>query len=222
MEGVRCVLFDLDGTLVDSVPAYYDLMAAMLDAVGLPQVPRATVAEFMTGGPAVLEKMIPAAMASRRRELTEKLLGVGRPLSLEMFRERVQVFPGVGPLFRALAARGMPIGLVTSTQRHFIEQKLMPLERAGLRQSLKVIITTDDAARRKPAPDPLLEGARRVGVPAAECIYVGDSHVDIRAGQAARMRTVAVLSGLDDAGTLTRENPTLVLDSVGDLHPWLP
>ena len=103
---------------------------------------------------------------------------------------------------------------------HFIDRKLVSLERAGLRELLAVVITTDDAPRRKPAPDPLLEGARRIGLPAADCVYVGDSHVDIRAGRAAGMRTVAVLTGLDDAATLRREEPTLLLDNVEDLCPW--
>ena len=152
----------------------------------------------------------------------EKLLAVGRSLSLEMFRERIQMFPGVRPLFQLLVARGIPIGLVTTTQRHFIDHKLVTLERAGLRELLDVVITTGDAPRRKPAPDPLLEGARRVGVPAKHCIYVGDSHVDIRAGRAAGMRTVAVLTGLDDAETLQREEPTLLLGGVEDLCPLFP
>ena len=79
MNGVRCALFDLDGTLIDSVPAYFELMATMLEAVGLPPAPRSLVAEFMTDGLSVLEKMIPAELTHRRYELIEELLAVGRP-----------------------------------------------------------------------------------------------------------------------------------------------
>jgi 2-phosphoglycolate phosphatase len=219
MKDVQCVLFDLDGTLIDSVPAYFDLMAAMLDAVGLPQVPKALVAEFMTGGLSVLEKMVPADMTYKKDQLIQQLLAVGRPLSAEMFLHRVQMIPEVDQLLPLLASKGIPIGVVTSTARHVIDRKLLTLERRGLRALLGVIIATEDAPRKKPAPDPLLEGARQLGVPPEECLYVGDSHVDIRAGRAAGMRTAGVLTGLDDAETLQRENPTLLLNSVGELCP---
>jgi 2-phosphoglycolate phosphatase len=214
LEDVQAVFFDLDGTLVDSVPAYFSLMAAMLDAVGLPPAPSTRVAELMTDGLSVLEKMIPVELAHRKDELIAQLLVVGRRMSAEMFRDEIDIIPGVERLFPLLAARDVRIGVVTSTARRAIAMKLGPLERKGLTGFLDVVIATDDAPLKKPAPDPLLEGARRLGVPAHRCIYVGDSHVDIRAGRAAGMLTVGVLTGLDDAETLRREQPSLLLESV--------
>ena len=219
MKNVQAVLFDLDGTLIDSVPPQINLMAHMLEAVGLPPAPRALVAEFMTGGLSVLEKMIPADMAHRKDELIKQLLAVGRPLSADMFLHRIQMIPGVERLLPALATRGISIGVVTSTDRRNIDKKLVTFERKGLRTLLEVVIATEDAPRKKPAPDPLWEGARRLDVPAEGCVYVGDSHVDIRAGRAAGMTTIGVLTGLDDSDTLLREQPTLLLDSVADLCP---
>ena len=219
MKNVQAVLFDLDGTLIDSVPPQINLMAHMLEAVGLPPAPRALVAEFMTGGLSVLEKMIPADMAHRKDELIKQLLAVGRPLSADMFLHRIQMIPGVERLLPALATRGISIGVVTSTDRRNIDKKLVTFERKGLRTLLEVVIATEDAPRKKPAPDPLLEGARRLDVPAEGCVYVGDSHVDIRAGRAAGMTTIGVLTGLDDSDTLLGEQPTLLLDSVADLCP---
>ena len=134
--------------------------------------------------------------------------------------DAAEPIPGIEELFALLAARGIPMGVVTTTERRNIDKKLQSLERRNLTHHLQVVIATEDAPRRKPAPEPLLEGARRVGVPAAECVYVGDSHVDIQAGRAAGMKTVGVLTGLDDADTLGREEPTLLLDSVKDLCPF--
>ncbi|HSH70053.1 MAG TPA: HAD family phosphatase [Deferrisomatales bacterium] len=219
MKNVQAVLFDLDGTLIDSVPPYFDLMADMLEAVGLPQAPRSLVANFLTDGLSALEQMIPADMAHRKDELIEQLLAVGRPLSNEMFLHRIQMIPGVEQLLPLLASRGISLGVVTSTDRRNIDKKLVTLERKGLRALLEVVIATEDAPRRKPAPDPLWEGARRLDVPAGGCVYVGDSHVDMRAGRAAGMTTVGVLTGVDDSDTLLREEPTLLLDSVADLCP---
>lgn len=217
VKDIDAVLFDLDGTLIDSVPAYLGLMATMLDAVGLPPVPKALVGEFMTDGLSVLERMVPAEQAHRKDELIAELLAVGRRLSPEMFRRQVDVIPGVERLFPLLGARRIRIGVATSTQRRNIAMKLAPLERRGLADFLEVVVATDDVPLKKPAPDPLLEGARRLGVPAGRCAYVGDSRVDLRAGRAAGMMTVGVLTGLDDAETLRRERPSLLLDSVGDL-----
>ena len=84
-----------------------------------------------------------------------------------------------------------------------------------------MVIAIEDSPRRKPAPDPLLECARRLNVAPEQCIYVGDSRVDIRAGTAAGMMTIGVLSGLDNYATLRREHPTMILDSVSDIKKLL-
>ena len=219
VQNIQSVFFDLDGTLIDSVPAYFTLMAAMFDAVGLPRAPKTLAAEFLTDGSSVLEKMIPVEMSHRKDELIEQLLLVGREMSTEMFRHKIDLIPGVERLFPLLRARGIRIGVVTSTDRRNIGRKLALLERKGLADFLEVVIATEDAPLKKPAPDPLLEGARRLRVPAGRCIYVGDSRVDIRAGRAAGMMTVGVLTGLDDSETLRREQPSLLLNSVEDMSP---
>lgn len=210
-------MFDLDGTLVDSVPGYYQLMEDILQAVGLPPAPRQLVAEFMTGGLGVLEKMIPPEMAHRKEELIRECITVGRRLSGDMFRTRVQLFPGVGRLFALLTRIGIPMGVVTSTERRNIDRKMIPLERNGIKDALAAVIAIEDAPRKKPAPDPLITCAHKLTVVPGKCIYIGDSHIDIRAGKAAGMLTAGVLTGLDDRETLMKENPTLILDSVADL-----
>jgi 2-phosphoglycolate phosphatase len=216
-EKITCVMFDLDGTLVDSVPGYYQLMEDILKAVGLPPAPRPLVAEFMTGGLGVLEKMIPPEMAHRKEELVRACITVGRRLSGDMFRSRVQLFPGVRNLFTLLTHLGIPMGVVTSTERRNIDRKMVPLERDGIKDALATVIAIEDAPRKKPAPDPLIACAQRLAVKPQQCIYIGDSHIDIRAGNAAGMLTAGVLTGLDDRETLKQEKPTMILDSVADL-----
>ena len=160
-------------------------------------------------------------MKDRKDELIQECMTVGRNLSRNMFRDDVELFEGVGELFAMIAERDILIGIVSSTQKENIERKLEPLIRNGLRNYLDVVIAIEDAPKMKPAPDPLLECSRRFGVPPKQCIYVGDSHVDIRAGNAAGMMTIGVLTGLDDYETLNNESPTMILNTVFEIRKLL-
>lgn len=215
---IKSIMFDLDGTLIDSVPFYYRVMDSILKIVGLPPAPKSVVAEFMSGNWGAWEKIIPEEMKDRKEDLIQQCLTVGRRLSRNMFRDEVKPFEGVRELFSFLSDRNILIGLVTSTEKRNIEKKLVPLAQGGMRDYVDVVITIEDAPQMKPAPDPLLECARRLAVPPVQCMYVGDSRVDIRAGTAAGMMTIGVLTGLDDHEALKRENPTLILDTVFEIR----
>ena len=215
------MMFDLDGTLIDSVPAYYNLMERILESVGLPQAPRHLVAEFMTDGLGILEKMIPEEMKEQKEALIQECITTGRRFSQNMFRDKIQLFEGVKELFDELTKREILIGIVSSTEKRFIERKLAPLARNGIRNTLDMVIAIGDVLERKPAPEPLLECARRLGVLPERCIYVGDSRVDIRAGRAAGMMTIGVLTGLDDYKTLHKEQASMILKSVDEIKELL-
>ncbi len=215
---IQCAIFDLDGTLIDSVPVYFKLMDTILEAIGLPPAPKSAVSEFMTGGGLkVIEKLIPLDLRHQKENIIKEFLRVGRDSSKSAFKDRVKLFDGVPTLFARLAGRGIPIGIVTSTERLYIDRKLLPLERSDLKKHLDAVIAIEDAPRKKPAPDPLIACSEQLGVPPRKCIYVGDSHVDIRAANAAEMISIGVLSGLDDRETLLAEGPRMILESVNEL-----
>lgn len=221
INNIKAMMFDLDGTLIDSVPAYYNLMERILESVGLPQAPRHLVAEFMTDGLCVLEKMIPEEMKDQKETLIQECITTGRKFSQNMFKDKIQVFRGVEELFEELNKKEILIGIVSSTEKRFIEKKLTPLARNGIRDTLDMVIAIGDVLERKPAPEPLLECARRLGVSPEQCIYVGDSRVDIQAGRAAGMMTIGVLTGLDDYKTLQNERANMILKSVDDIKELL-
>ena len=215
---IRCAIFDLDGTLIDSVPIYFQLMETIFETIGLPPAPKELVSEFMTGGGLkVIEKHIPSELQHQKEHIIRQFMTVGRNRAESAFKNRVKVFDGVNPLFSRLSALKIPIGIVTSTERAYIERKMKPLEENGLKQYLDAVIVIEDAPRKKPAPDPLLVCSERLGVNVEDCIYVGDSHVDIRAANAAGMTAIGVLSGLDDHETLMAEKPHMILDNVDEL-----
>ncbi|MBJ2158440.1 phosphoglycolate phosphatase [Variovorax sp. IB41] len=186
----QAVLFDLDGTLIDSAP---DLGAAadkMRTDRGLESYP--------------LDRYRPHAGSGARG-----MLGVAfgiTPDSPEFpeLREEffvayerrmllnTQVFDGVQALIDALQARGLLWGVVTNKSMRFTD----PLTRAmPLFASAGAIVSGDTTPHAKPHPEPLHEAARRLGVPSEACIYVGDDERDIIAGRAAGMRTVAATYG---------------------------
>ncbi|MDM0076505.1 phosphoglycolate phosphatase [Variovorax sp. J2P1-59] len=186
----QAVLFDLDGTLIDSAP---DLGAAadqMRTGRGLASIP--------------LERYRPMAGAGARG-----MLGVAfgiTPDSPEFpaLREEfflnyearmlrnTQVFEGVAELVEALRARGLRWGVVTNKSVRFTG----PLTRSiPLFDTARAIVSGDTTPYAKPHPEPLFEAARQLGVPPTSCVYVGDDERDIMAGRAAGMRTVAATYG---------------------------
>jgi phosphoglycolate phosphatase len=189
-QAVQAVLFDLDGTLIDSAP---DLGAAadkMRTDRGLPGLP--------------LDNYRPMAGAGARG-----MLGVAFGMTPEhpeflayreeffvnyenAMTERTVIFDGVHAMVQALQAIGMPWGVVTNKSQRFT----LPLT-AGmpLFASASVVISGDTTAHSKPHPEPLFEAARRLGFEPHRCVYVGDDERDIVAGRAASMGTVAATYG---------------------------
>jgi N-acetyl-D-muramate 6-phosphate phosphatase len=200
-DDVKAVLFDLDGTLIDSAP---DLGAAadkMRTDRGLCSLP--------------LESYRPMAGAGARG-----MLGVAFGLTPEhahfaamreeFFRnyeacmtQRTYVFEGVQQLIAALIAHDVAWGVVTNKSMRFTA----PLTKGmALFSTARAVIGGDSTPHAKPHPAPLLEAARQVGVKPIECIYVGDDMRDVQAGKAAGMSTVAAMYGY--------------LGSNGDVKAW--
>ena len=189
-ENVQAVLFDLDGTLIDSAP---DLGAA---------VDKMRVARGMSSLP--LSHYRPMAGAGARGMIA---LAFGwtpdhpdyEQLKEEFFvnyescmTERTFAFEGVAQLIQELVDLKMPWGVVTNKSKRFAE----PLTQAmPLFASAAVVISGDTTPHAKPHPAPLLEAAKRLGVDPTACVYVGDDERDIVAGHAAQMKTVAATYG---------------------------
>ncbi len=214
----EAVMFDLDGTLIDSVPAYYQILDIILTRLHLPPASKEALSDLVKGGKEAVDKLIPQEMKHRKEELRQEIHKIASEVSPEIFRKEVRLIPGVPELMARLSALRIPIGLVTSSHTRTLETKLLPLKNAGIDGLIDVTITNDDTEERKPAPGPLIECARRLGVSREMSVYVGDSYVDLRAGRAAGMMTIGVLTGMDDFDTLKSEDPDLIVNSVSDLR----
>lgn len=200
-EGVeiQAVLFDLDGTLIDSAPDLGHAANLMRAARGLPALP---LAQYRSMAGAGARGMIGVAFADRGYTPEHPEFPALRTEFLDHYercmRERTVIFDGVPALVDSLGQRSLAWGVVTNK----IERFTLPLTAAmPLFASAGAIVSGDTTPHPKPHPAPLLEAARRLGLAPDRCVYVGDDERDILAGKAAGMRTVAATYGYLGAKT---------------------
>jgi 2-phosphoglycolate phosphatase len=187
---VQAVLFDLDGTLIDSAP---DLGAAadkMRVDRGLPSLPLAHYRPLAGAG---ARGMIDVAFGLSPEHADFAALREEFFKNYEQcMTQSTYVFDGVPELIAHLLALELPWGVVTNKSARFTD----PLTRAmPLFGSARTVISGDTMAHAKPHPAPLFEAARRLGIEPTHCLYVGDDERDIVAGLAAGMGTVAATYG---------------------------
>ena len=218
---VDAVMFDLDGTLIDSVPIYYEIIDIVFAELEVPVVSRETLLEAMDDGDFNWDFVLPDHMKKRKSELSEKARVIIDEIAPAMFHNQVKLIPGTEVIFKEIAATGIKIGLVTSTPAQRMAVKMIPLSNAGLVHLLEVIVTADDVRHKKPSAEPLIQCSQKLGVPLKKCVYIGDTRVDIRAGKAAGMKTVGVLTGFDDYDALKKERPDAIIDSIAQLSETL-
>ena len=217
MARAAAVLFDLDGTLVDSAP---DLAGAANDLRlerGLEPLPYARLRPMVGTG---ARGMVGAAFGLAPGEAGFDAL---RDAFLARYAQRLlqstRVFDSVVPVLGALDAAGLPWGIVTNKAMRFAEPVVRGL---ALHLRAATLIAGDTTPFAKPHPEPLLEAARRIELTPQRCVYVGDDHRDIVAGRAAGMATLAAGWGyLGDGETIDAWGADAVLAEPLQLLHWL-
>ena len=180
----RGLIFDFDGTLVDSYPLIEEAFAHVMQTHRLDDAARQLFRQSR-GLP------LPEQMKLVAPHMWEELVATYRSVDSQLGHARV--FRGIPTLVRKLRQAGSPLGVVSCKRRALIEAEL---EAAGLREFFDVVIGFEDVTPPKPAPDPLLAAIGSLGLSRSSAIYVGDSMVDLETGRAARVRTVLAAWGL--------------------------
>jgi len=218
---VEAVIFDLDGTLLDTKEILFTVVERALDRVDLPKVPRDALVEAASEGDFDWSRVLPDETASGKEELIARIRAVISEIYPRLIEESATLIPGAAGLLKVLSGMGTKIGLVTSTPKRYMDIKLRALRRCGIEGLFDVILSADDVEKKKPSPEPLLECARRLGIAPEECVYVGDMRLDIKAGKSAGMRTIGVLTGFDNSMSLEAENPDMIVDTVASFREVL-
>jgi 2-phosphoglycolate phosphatase len=186
---LRAVLFDLDGTLLDTAPDMVGALNALRREEGLAPLPYDLVRSAVSHGAArVVKTGFPDVDGEGAAALQRRFLAIYRGA----LSQGTRLFPGMDGVLNTLAERRLKSGIVTNKAAWLTDPLL---EQLGLRARFDCVISGDTLAERKPHPLPLLHAAKLAGVAPGECVYVGDAERDVQAAHAAGMAALVANYG---------------------------
>lgn len=217
MSDHELVLFDLDGTLIDTAPDMAAALNELLESEGRPALPFATLRPHVSHG------SIGMLRVGFGDDLSADELERLRTAFLGRYQANLAIhsrpFAGIESLLDTIDAAGLRWGVVTNKPCWLTEPLLRVL---GLDQRAAVIVSGDTLERCKPDPAPLLFACTTAGIPPASAVYVGDAERDVAAGRAAGMDTVVALYGYLGADDRPESwGATAHIDAPGDLRAHL-
>ena len=214
MLKVKGILLDLDGTIVDSKEAYLEAVKTAFKTVGQ----RMVNAKIVTEIPKRLEQNLPIKDLLKGID-AQKFLTIYLNAYYQNTSTKTKPIPKISETLKKLSEKAK---LALITMRYVPKEKVASeLEKFGLAKYFQYIITALDTHDPKPSPEALIKCAKQLDIPKCECLVVGDSVADIKAGKNAGIKTVAVLSGIFSRKELKSEKPDLILESVNQLPDFL-
>ncbi|QEY61003.1 phosphoglycolate phosphatase [Metapseudomonas lalkuanensis] len=214
----RLVMFDLDGTLVDSVPDLAAAVDRMLVALGRPAAGVEQVREWVGNGARVLVRRALAGGLDHS-SVHDSDAERGLELFMAAYAEShalTTVYPGVAETLKWLKKKGVELALVTNKPERFVAPLLDEMK---LGRYFSLIIGGDTLPQQKPDPAALLHVMHITGVSRSEALFVGDSRNDVLAAKAAGVKCVALSYGYNHGRPIAEEEPALVVDDLRELLP---
>jgi len=211
------VLFDLDGTLIDTAPDFIRCLNQLREQHGLAPLPPEQIRRSVSNGARAMIR-VGFGLEPEHPDYAEK-----HAAFLDLYEEGVAVettlFEGMDAILQSLEAQGIPWGIVTNKPVRFAAPLV---EALGLAERCAAVVCPDHVAQRKPHPEALFLACTQVGAQPGTAIYVGDHERDIEAGRNAGMRTIAVRYGyIEEPATVDLWQADLIADTVSDLAKLL-
>lgn len=203
----RVVIFDLDGTVVDSVELIVESFQHAVRTVLGEELSREELIAHV--GKPLREQMLVLDP-----ERADELVSAYRDYNHREHDRMLRLYPGMSELLHGLRQAGVSLGLVTSKSRPTTQ---MAFDLTGIGSLFSAVVCADDTLRNKPFPDPILHCLEMLAASPEEAVYIGDSPFDVRAAKAAGVPALAVGWGVFDQGTLVDEGPDLFVPTIEDL-----
>lgn len=212
---IRCVLFDLDGTLLDTAPDMGGALNRLRAEHGLAPLPAAMLRPHVSNGAAALVRLgFPGVAGDHFESLRLRFLD----LYSNHLCEDTTLFDGGAELLGLLEDVGLPWGIVTNKPGWLTDPLMAHLQ---LDRRAASIVSGDTLAVRKPDPAPLRHAAASIGVAAHECVYLGDAERDMVAARAAGMRAVFALHGYFESHAPDLYGAERACADLRDFSAWL-
>ncbi len=207
---LKGVLFDLDGTLIDSKKDIASAANAARLHFGMEPLPLETVMGYIGWG---IEHLNQKTLGTEDPKRLAEGLEVLKAYYRDHCVDQTVIYPGVMELLKNLKDRGVKMGLVSNKPHEFT---LITLEKLGLAPYFVVALGADVVANKKPHPEPLLSALKQMGVSPGESVMIGDSPVDVEAARAAGMLVGIVSHGFVAKEYLNASDPDWLVDSLLD------
>jgi len=192
--GLRAILFDLDGTLLDTAPDMVGALNALRVEHGLTELPYDTVRPLVSHGAARLVRLgFPDREPATFAQLQQRFLDLYR----RDVSAHTRLFAGMDRVLQLLRDRGLALGVVTNKPAWLTEPLL---EQLDLTRWFACVVSGDTVSARKPDPMPMLHAAALAGIDPGLCLYVGDAERDIQAAHAAGMQALVATYGYLEPG----------------------
>lgn len=217
---MKAVLFDLDGTLIDTAADFVRIIQQMCRDEQRPVVDAATIRTQVSEGARAMVKLVYPEM-----DVTDPVFLAHRQRFLNTYGDNIVVdtnlFEGMYPLLEELEANQIPWGIVTNKPRGLSESLLAEL---NLTERCAVLVCPEDVTHTKPDPEPMYLAAKQLNMEAKDIIYVGDHPRDIDAGRNAEMYTILAAYGylpIESRDDLNAWQADAIIQTVTELHQLL-
>ena len=219
----QLLIFDFDGTLIDSVPDLADATNAMLTTLGKTPYPIETIRNWVGNGSRMLvERALVGKIEVLEGELTEEAVDHAEQVFFDAYKNlsgsKTVAYPDVDSGLKKLKAAGFTLALVTNKPIRFVPKILQSF---GWQDLFSEVLGGDSLSTKKPDPTPLLHVCEALNITPKQAVMIGDSRNDILAGQNANMDTLALSYGYNYGQDIRELNPTEAFDDFAALVEYI-